>query len=171
MPFKSQRPRHDAERSLVGFTIADVAYAVEISNVREIVAPLPITVLPHMPPAVIGVADHRGEVVPVIDLRTRFGIEPRSQSDRRAKWILVRSGERTVGLVVDAISDVFGIGAGELRAAPELGGGEDVRGIAGVATYDGSFVFVLEVERFEALTQPLVEAGLLHGAREDEASS
>ena len=78
MAFKSQRPRHDAERSLVGFSVGDVAYAIEISHVREIVAPLSLTVLPHMPPAVVGVANHRGEVVPVVDLRQRFGVAPSS---------------------------------------------------------------------------------------------
>lgn len=170
VPIKSPRPRHDAERSLVGFVVGAVAYAVEIASVREIVAPLPITVLPHMPPAVVGVADHRGEVVPIIDLRERFGVPPRMEPDRRIKWILVRVGDRTVGLVVDSITEVFGVPAGELRAAPGLGGGEDMRGISGVATYDGAFVFVLDIERFETLTEPMREAGFLSAQGEEPRS-
>lgn len=170
MAFKSQRPRHDAERSLVGFVVGDVAYAVEIAHVREIVAPLALTVLPHMPPAVVGVANHRGEVVPVVDLRHRFGVAA-SAGDRRIKWILVRAGERTVGLVVDAITDVFGVPSGELRPAPGLGSGDEVRGISGVVAYDGSFVFVLDVERFETLTEPLATAGLLLPEHDEESSS
>lgn len=169
MAFKSQRPRHDAERSLVGFSVGDVAYAIEISHVREIVAPLSLTVLPHMPPAVVGVANHRGEVVPVVDLRQRFGVAP-SSGDRRIKWILVRAGERTVGLVVDAITDVFGVPKGELLAAPGLGVGDDVRGISGVVSYDGVFVFVLDVDRFETLIEPLDTAGLLPKHEEEPSS-
>lgn len=169
MAFKSQRPRHDAERSLVGFVVGDVAYAVEIAHVREIVAPLALTVLPHMPSAVVGVANHRGEVVPVVDLRQRFGVAS-STGDRRIKWILVRVGERTVGLVVDAITDVFGVPTGELRPAPGLGAGDEVRGISGVVSYDGSLVFVLDVERFETLIEPMATAGLLP-AHDEEPSS
>lgn len=168
--FKSPRPRKDAERSLVGFVVGDVAYAVEIASVREIVAPLPITTLPHMPPSVVGVVDHRGEVVPIVDLRERFGLEPRMENDRRIKWILVRSGDRTVGLIVDAITEVFGVPSGDLRAAPELGGGEDLRGIAAVASHNGGFAFVLDLERFEALIEPLSQAGFLR-TRDDEVGS
>lgn len=169
MAFRSQRPRHDAERSLVGFIVGEVAYAVEIAHVREIVAPLPVTVLPHMPPAVIGIADHRGEVVPIIDLRARFGV-PVSTEKKRIKWILVRSGGRTVGLTVDSITDVFGVPTGELRPGPGLGIGDEVRGISFVTTYNGSFVFVLDVERFETLTEPMMQAGLLSANDEEPGS-
>lgn len=168
MALRSQRPRHDAERSLVGFVVGDVAYAIEIAHVRELVAPLPLTVLPHMPPAVVGVANHRGEVVPVVDLRLRFGV-PATTGERRIKWILVRVGDRTVGLVVDAITDVFGVANGELRPAPGLGTGDEVRGISAVVPYEGAFVFVLDVERFETLIEPLATAGLLP-ANDEEPS-
>jgi purine-binding chemotaxis protein CheW len=164
MPLRPQRPRHDAERSLVGFVVGDVTYAVEIASVREIVAPLAITALPHTPPAVAGVADHRGEVVPVVDLRTRFGLGPRSWGDRRVKWILVDVGGRTVGLVVDGVTEVFGASLGELRPAPELGGGEDARGIASVTTHAAQLVFVLDVTRFKSLTDSMERAGLLEPA-------
>lgn len=169
MAFKSSRPRHDAERSLVGFVVGEVAYAVEIAHVREIVAPLPVTVLPHMPPAVVGIADHRGEVVPVIDLRERFGVVARAET-KRVKWILVRSGDRTVGLAVDAITDVFGVPSGDLRPPPGLGVGDDVRGISFVTTYHGSFVFVLDVERFETLIEPMLQAGFLIPPKEEPSS-
>lgn len=168
MPLEPKRARHDAERSLVGFVVGDVAYAVEIAAVREIVAPLPLTALPHTPPAVPGVADHRGEVVPVVDLRTRFGLAPRSWGDRRVKWILVDVGGRTVGLVVDGVTEVFGASVGELRPAPDLGGGEDARGIASVTTHGGQLVFVLDLSRFESLTEPMARAGLLGRAEEGD---
>jgi purine-binding chemotaxis protein CheW len=152
--------RPDPQKSLVGFVVGDVAYAVPISSVKEIVNPTLLTELPHAPAAIAGVADHRGQVVPIIDLRVRFGL-PRSSDPRRAKWILVDVQGRTVGLSVDRVTDVFGTGGTELRPAPTLGSGDDMRGISGVTTYDGVLTFVLEVGRFEALVKPLEAAQLL----------
>ena len=80
------RHRSDRSKNLVGFVVGDVRYAVDILRVREIINPLPIVALPHAPPAVLGVADHRGLVIPIVDLRRRFGLEP-NQTTRRTKWI------------------------------------------------------------------------------------
>lgn len=146
--------RADPKKSLVGFVVGDVAYAVPIAQVREIVNPLVLTALPHAPHAVAGVADHRGDVVPVVELRARFGLQSHPDP-QRCKWILVDVDGRTVGLVVDRVTEVFGTGGSELRPAPALGGGEDARGIAGVTTHDGVLTFVLEVARFESLTRDI----------------
>ena len=66
------RHRHDPHRDLVGFTVGTTSYAVPIRAVREITLPLRIDRLPQAPPAVIGVADYRGAIVAVVDLRIRF---------------------------------------------------------------------------------------------------
>jgi len=163
LPSEKQRP--DPQKSLVGFVVGDVSYAVPISAVKEIVTPVALTELPHAPRAVAGVADHRGEVIPIIDLRTRFGL-PRSEEPRRNKWILVEVQGKRVGLAVDRVTEVFGTGGQELKAAPALGPGDDVRGILGVTTYDGRLVFVLDVARFESLTSSLEQSGLLRAAKE-----
>jgi len=141
-------------KSLVGFEVGDVAYAVPIAAVREIVNPLPLTPLPHVPAAVVGVGDHRGEVLPVIDLRLRFGL-PRLPNPRRAKWILVNVEGRTVGLVVDRVTDVFGTGGAPLKPPPALGDGDDARGLGGVTTHEGVLTFVLDLSRFADLVLPL----------------
>ena len=141
-------------KSLVGFEVGNVAYAVSINAVREIVNPLPLTPLPHVPAAVVGVGDHRGEVLPVIDLRLRFGL-PRLPDPRRAKWILVNVEGRTVGLVVDRVTDVFGTGGTPLKAPPLLGEGDEARGISGVTTHEGVLTFVLDLSRFADLVLPL----------------
>jgi purine-binding chemotaxis protein CheW len=148
------KSRPDPRKSLVGFVVGDVAYAVPITNVQEIVSPLPLTELPHSPSTVAGVADHRGHVIPIVDLRARFGLS-RVADRRRAKWILVRVEERTFGLAVDRVTDVFGTGGVEIRPAPSLGGGEDSRGIVGVTSYEGGLVFVLDVPRLYDLVRAL----------------
>jgi purine-binding chemotaxis protein CheW len=154
----THRHRHDPSKNLVGFVVGEVEYAVAIARVKEIANPLSVVALPHPPPAVVGVADYRGDVVPVVDLRTRFGLGS-VPSTRRTKWIVVDVSGRLVALVVDAVTEVFGTGGAELRSAPSLGGGDDVRGIAGVANHGKGLVFVLDTSRLRDLTEPLAVAG------------
>jgi purine-binding chemotaxis protein CheW len=156
----AHRIRHDPSKNLVGFIVGDVHYAVAIQRVKEIANPLTVVALPKAPPAVVGVADYRGDVVPVIDLAVRFGL-PGTVATRRTKWIIVDVQGRFVALVVDAVTEVFGTGGAELRPAPSLGSGDELRGITGVTNHLGTLTFVLETTRFGELTEPLVVAGQL----------
>jgi purine-binding chemotaxis protein CheW len=149
MQLNAKRSRQAAHRSLVAFVVGSVRYALEIGQVREIVTPLPLTMLPHTPNGLAGVADHRSEVVPIIDLRARFGVS--SEQSRKTKWILVDISRRAVGLMVDEVIGVLRIPTGDFRPAPDLGGGEQERGISSVATHEGAMVFVLDLTRFEQL--------------------
>jgi purine-binding chemotaxis protein CheW len=148
------RERADRSKNLVGFRVGDVRYAVEIARVAEIINPLSVIELPHAPNVVVGVAHHRGTVVPIVDLRRRFGLQPK-ETTRRTKWIITRGDQRLVGLVVDAVTDVFGAGVAEEREVPDLGGGEDVRGITAVYAHEGELVFVIDVNRVAAPAQAL----------------
>lgn len=146
--------RADPQKSLVGFIVGDVSYAVPIDHVREIVNPLPITELPHAPPTIAGVADHRGEIVPVVQLRVRFGLPPLSDP-RRGKWILIDVTGRGLALCVDRVTEVFGTAGAHLKPAPALGGGDDLRGIAGVVSRAGRLTFILDVGEFDLLASSL----------------
>jgi purine-binding chemotaxis protein CheW len=152
------RHRHDPAKNLVGFLVGDVEYAVPITRVKEIANPLAIAALPHPPLSVVGVADYRGEVVAVVDLRTRFGLAPAPQS-RRTKWIVVDVSGHHLAFVVDAVTDVFGTGGADLRPAPALGSGNEARGVAGVANHGKALVFVLDTARFRDIVEPLASAG------------
>ena len=154
---KQERP--DPQKSLVGFVVGDISYAVPIASVREIVNPVPLAELPHAPTAVAGVADHRGEILPIIDLRVRFGLSRHSEP-RKGKWILIEVEGRGVGLAVDRVTEVFGKGGAEIKPPPTLGAGDDLRGISGVTTHDGALTFVLDVGQFDVLTRHLPEASL-----------
>jgi purine-binding chemotaxis protein CheW len=166
------RHRHDPSKDLVGFLVGEVMYAVRIDVVREIVNPLPVVDLPRAPATVKGVADYRGEVVPVIDLRDRFGLP--AMSSRRTKWIVLDvgprralaggppasvSGGRYAALVVDAVTEVFGLAGGELRPAPPLGDGDEERGIEGVTTLNARLVFVLDARAFGAVVHAALAEG------------
>ncbi|HET7543336.1 MAG TPA: chemotaxis protein CheW [Polyangiaceae bacterium] len=143
----------------MGFIVGDINYAVPIASVREIVNPVPLAALPHAPPAVAGVADHRGEILPIIDLRVRFGLTAQADA-RRGKWILIEVEGRGVGLAVDRVTEVFGKGGAEIKAPPTLGAGDDLRGIAGVTTHDRALTFVLDVGQFDVLTRQIPESSL-----------
>jgi purine-binding chemotaxis protein CheW len=158
----AQRHRHDPSKSFVGFVVGDVAYAVSIHAVREISNPLEVVALPRAPFSVAGVADYRGEVVPVVSLRQRFGLE--GAPPGKAKWIIVdaehdpialdlRAKGRAahVALVVDAVTEVFGNKGAGLKPSPDLGGGERERGILGVTLREGELVFVLDPRAFRGM--------------------
>jgi len=154
------RERSDRTKNLVGFVVGDVRYALDILRVREIINPLPIVALPHAPKAVVGVADHRGEVVPIVDLRRRFGLEEAAPS-RRTKWVIVQTEGRSVGLIVDGVTDVFGAATPDQRGVPSLGVGDAARGISVVYKVEDMLVFVLDVDRVaapaEAIDMSLVD--------------
>ncbi len=156
------RQRPDRQRGFVGFVVGDVAYAVPIGNVREIVNSSPLTELPHAPHSVAGVLDHRGEVVPIVDLRARFGLSP-SAASRRTKWILDR-GRRPERRAHGGSRDGRFRRLRRVRPPPVLGPGDEARGVGGVAPLSGDLVFVLDVGRFDVLTQSL-RPGALLGAR------
>lgn len=158
----AKRARPPSQRSLVAFVVGPVRYALEIAQVREIVSPLALTRLPHTPEGLAGVADHRSEVVPVIDLRARFDLP--IATTRKVKWILVEVAGRTVGLVVDDVLGVLRLATSDFRPPPELGGGEQARGIASVTNHAGELVFVLDLSRFEKLAASFEDAQQLTAA-------
>lgn len=138
--------RNDRTKSLVGFMVGDVHYAISIGRVREILNPLPIVELPHSPPTVLGVAHHRGEVLPVVDLRQRFNLPP-ATSTRRSRFILVTARGRSIALLVDSVTDVFGPGDDASRRLPSLGSGDEARGISVSYVVGGQLVFVIDGDR------------------------
>jgi purine-binding chemotaxis protein CheW len=172
MAFEPRRPAPIPERQLILFSVGTVVYGLPIDRVRAVVNPQTVVELPHAPLSVVGVTDHRGEVVPVIDLRARFALPPLDDPDarRRAKWIMVDVGEseaksRLIAAVVDVVHNVF-MTREVLRPPPPLGGGEDTRGIAGVLSRGNAqggetgLVFVLDLERLRGLTEPLRGAAI-----------
>lgn len=130
----------------VGLDVGGVAYAINIAHVREIIRPLPMQSLPHAAKVVIGVVDHRGDVVPIIDLRVRFNTQDREQlADTR--WVIATRGEKLVGLVVDRVTEVFRLHGADAREVPDLGPNGDRRGVTAAYSYRGKLVFALDIER------------------------
>ncbi len=142
--------RKDPSKNLVECIVGGVRYGVLIGGVREIVNPLDVVVLPSAPPWIVGVADYRDEVVPIVDLRVRFGV--RVETSPRTKWIVVRERAMSFALVVDAVTEVFR--SGEMRPAPAVSHGADVRSLEGVTTHAHELVFVLDIAKLAELVDP-----------------
>ncbi len=159
----SEKHTSQSARSWVGFVVGDVHYAVPIGAVKEIVNPAGLTPVPHVPDAVVGVVNHRGEVVPIVDLRRRFGLSP-LQDGAKGKWIMLYVGGRWVGLVVDRVTEVFGSEGGKLGAPPSMGAGDEERGILGVVYHPDRLVFVLDVSEIGVLTSTLDMAAVMSAA-------
>ncbi len=92
----------------VGFQIADQEYAFKIDQIQEVVILDQVTRVPHVPNYCDGVSNLRGSIIPIINLRTLFGLEPRP-SVAEARTIVVNVGERTMGITVDVVSQVISI--------------------------------------------------------------
>lgn len=147
--------RKDPSKNLVECIVGEARYGVTIAAVREIVNPLPTVELPSAPAWVVGVADYRDEVVPVMDLRIRFGLAS-AEVTPRTKWIVVRRGAMSFALVVDAVTEVFR--SGDVRPTPAVADGADVRSLEGVTTHGESLVFILDVARLAEVLDRRIQA-------------
>jgi purine-binding chemotaxis protein CheW len=137
--------RATIERSLVGFRVAEGNFAVEVGVVREILAPAPLVSVPDAAHIVLGVIEHRGNVVPIVDLRRRFGLPPLGAS-RRAKWIVVETGSGWLGLAVDEVTEVFRVDSSHERVAPRVGPSDVAQGFTRVYAYEGRLVMELDLQ-------------------------
>lgn len=140
-------------KDLVRVEVDGVSYAVEVSRIREIVNPLTLIDLPREREFVLGVADYREEVVPVVDLRRFFGLSPEEPS-RRTKWIILDAGGRLVGVVVDAVLDVFSSAENRQREVPVLDERHRERGITSAYRHEERLVFLLDADR---LAEPAMQ--------------
>ena len=122
---------------LCTFRVGGENYAIDIMRVREIIHPLPITPVPRAPAFVDGVIRLRGDVIPVIDVRKRFGL-PATPATRKSRFLVVNVAGRRIALVVDEVREVLRLPRGEIRPAPPLGAPGGPRFFLGVCGGDRS---------------------------------
>lgn len=127
-------------------TLADEEYGIDILSVREIRAWSKVTRIPQTPVYVLGVLNLRGAIVPVIDLRLRFGL-PRENYDGTTVTVVVAVGDRLFGVVADAVADVFDAYEDKIKPVPDLGAIVDTRFLKGLAGDGERMVMLLDVEK------------------------
>jgi purine-binding chemotaxis protein CheW len=128
------------------FTMAGEEYGVEILKVQEIKGYSAITPIPNTPAYVKGVMNLRGTIIPVIDLRAKLAMAE-GQYNQFTAIVVLTVGAKTMGLVVDAVSDVLKIPRAEIQAAPDFGAAVDARFINGMAKAGDKLVVLLDIER------------------------
>jgi len=133
-------------KDLIRVEVGTVLYALEVARIREIVNPLPVIELPRERPFVLGVSDYREHVVAIVDLRCLFGL-PAQEATRRTKWIILETAGMLVGVVVDAVLDVFSSAEAKQREVPVLDERHRGRGITSAYRHDNRLVFLLDAER------------------------
>jgi purine-binding chemotaxis protein CheW len=131
------------------FMLAGEEYGVDILRVQEIKGWDTVATIPNTPAYIKGVLNLRGTIVPIIDLRERFGIERLEYGQTTVVIILKVQGEkrdRIMGMVVDAVSDVYSLTADQVKAPPEFGSAIDTRFVKGLATVDEKLVILLDMD-------------------------
>jgi len=128
------------------FQLVHEAYGVDILAVREIRAWSRVTRIPQTPDYLLGVLNLRGAIVPIMDLRLRFGLPRESYGDTTV-IIIVAVDERLFGIVVDAVSDVVDIDTAAIRPVPNMGAVVDTRYLKGLVVNAEQMVLLLDVEK------------------------
>ncbi|MGA2549168.1 MAG: chemotaxis protein CheW [Burkholderiaceae bacterium] len=139
------------------FKLGEEDYGIDILKVKEIRSRDLITRIANAPKFIRGILNLRGTIIPIIDLRIKFGLESSAQSDLSVVIVLQLEGQ-TVGVGVDSVSDVVGLSAEEILPAPEFGSMLDTRYICGIATIEGRMLILMDIEKvFSALELTAVE--------------
>ena len=131
------------------FVVADHEYGVDILRIQEIRGWNGVRQIPQLPSYIKGVIDLRGDVVPIIDLRERFGMLSVPYNGLTVvvvMRVMTHKGDQVMGIVVDAVSDVYDIAPDDLKEAPEMNSGVDVNYIQHIATVNEKMVVLLDID-------------------------
>lgn len=128
----------------VGFQLADQDYLFPIEQIQEVVILKQVTKTPQVPKYVEGVANLRGSIIPIINLRNLFGLEPKP-ADADTRTIVVNVGQRSMGCTVDMVSQVMRISDDTIRSAPETITADKAHYVAGFVRLNGRLMIVLDI--------------------------
>lgn len=137
------------EDQYLTFMLENEEYGVDILRVQEIKGWDTVTPIPNTPDFIKGVINLRGTIVPIIDLRERFELESAEYNATTVVIVLKiidEDKERTMGIVVDAVSDVYNVPEEDIKPPPDFGGVISVESVKGLATVDDKMVIVLDID-------------------------
>ena len=138
------------EGKYLSFSLGSEEYGIGIIKVKEIIGMIPVTPLPQTPEYVKGVINLRGKIIPVIDLRLRFGMNTIDYTDRTCIVVVEidsNSGSRHIGIVVDSVSEVINIKGTDIEDTPSFGMTLSTQYILGIAKITGSVRVLLDIDR------------------------
>lgn len=163
-----------SDNQFLTFMLGNEEFGIDILQVQEIKGWGSITKIPNMPDYILGVINLRGTIVPVMDLRRRFKL-PKAEYTKTTVIIVTKANdefqERTVGMVVDAVSEVYDMSEKSVKATPDFGCNVDTDFIKGLANVDDKMIILMNVDKLvshevrEHLTEAKVQAAA-HKANE-----
>lgn len=134
-------------KQLVVFQVGEEGFCIEISRVREINRLVEITKIPESPEYVEGIINLRGEIIPIIDMRKRFGISMQDEMTKENRIMVIETEGKLVGFIVDEVREVLRMSEDKIEATPDLITSDvDRRYIEGVATVDERLLIILNSE-------------------------
>jgi len=143
-------PSNEAgDMEVLSFRLGKEEYAIPILNVQEIRGHGPVTHIANAPAFLTGVVNLRGQIVPIVDMRIRFGLETASYNDFTVV-IVLNIGGHVIGMVVDSVSDVVTLEPGQVRPAPALGGAMHSEQLLGLGTLGERTLILLDIARLTA---------------------
>lgn len=142
-------------RELIAFRVADQEFCVDIMSVREIRGWAAATPLPKSPDYVTGVINLRGAVLPIVDLGARLGLG-RTEASARHVIMVVNVGHRTVGMLVEAVSDILSVTDEQLQPTPDLACDQARAFVKGLFAIEGRMVSLIALDH--VLPEPEAEA-------------
>ena len=139
----------DVENQFLTFILSDEEYGVDILRVQEIRGWESVTTIPNAPEYIKGVINIRGTIVPIVDLRMRFGMETMEYGPMTVVIVLKvvsEEKERVMGIVVDAVSDTYDIPEESIKPAPDFGERIEVAFVKGLATVNENMLILLDID-------------------------
>jgi len=143
------------------FALDKEEYAVSVLKVREIIKIMDITRVPQLPAYVKGVINLRGKVVPIVDMRMKFGLPAREYSERTCIIVVevaVRTSVVMMGVIVDSVSDVLTISTDELAPPPDFGGSKEGGWVEALAKVKGHVKILLNLDKMLGADGELIRA-------------
>jgi purine-binding chemotaxis protein CheW len=133
----------------VTFRLDNEKYGVNVMLVREVLKNTEIAPVPGAPYFVLGIINLRGNVVTVIDTRTRFTL-PKVEPDEASRIIIIEMGDQVVGMMVDSVAEVVTLGESEIEYAPNVGNDESAKYISGVSKQGEELLILVDLEKLFA---------------------
>ena len=157
-------------KQLISFTVGEEGYGIELLKVKEVIRTRQLTWLPKAPSCVKGIINLRGDVIPIVDLRDRFGLEPTEQT-AMTRVIVVEVAGRLVGMVVDSASQVVRVPADQFDPPPPVMGAASRDFITAVGKMGDKLVIMIDVDKILSTEEMGQISGSLKAVEEEPALS
>ena len=131
---------------LISFMLGEETYGIEITKIREIIRMGQITQVPETPPYIKGLINLRSTVIPVIDLRARFGLAEGEQTDE-SRIMVLNVGSRMIGIVVDAVSEVLRVSGEQISEAPPTVASQGNEYMTGLVRLEEHLLILLDADK------------------------